>query len=47
MAKRYTQTQQVIDTLRKQGGYATLVCRIILSIRVHGQLRHLMSLSDE
>ena len=24
MAKRYTQTQQVIDTLRKQGGYATL-----------------------
>ena len=22
--KRYTQTQQVIDTLRKQGGYATL-----------------------
>lgn len=24
MAKKFTQTQQVIDTLRKQGGYATL-----------------------
>ena len=23
-AKKYTQTQQVIDTLRRQGGYATL-----------------------
>lgn len=22
--KKYTQTQQVIDTLRKRGGYATL-----------------------
>lgn len=24
MSKKYTQTQQVIDTLRKNGGYATL-----------------------
>lgn len=24
MAKKYTQTQQVIDTLRSNGGYATL-----------------------
>ena len=24
MSKKYTQTQQVIDTLRNNGGYATL-----------------------
>ena len=35
MAKRYTQTQQVIDTLRKQGGYATL-----------GMLYHLVDTSS-
>lgn len=35
MAKKYTQTQQVIDTLRKNGGYATL-----------GKLYHLVDTSN-